>query len=71
MVAYIGVVELKSRPICVITDSTHEQALEIEILPPESIAQDAWGEPIWIVHYGEKHYEATETKSPLSIKEEH
>ena len=67
----LAMANLTLRPICVITDSTHEEASVMEILPPESIAQDAWGEPIWIVHYGEKHYEATEAKSPLSIKEEH
>ena len=55
---------LTLRPICIITDSTHEEASVMEVLPPETIAQAAWGEPIWIVLYAEKHYEGTEAKSP-------
>ena len=69
----LAMAHLLLRPICVITDSTHEEVSVMEILPPETIAQAAWGEPIWIVLYGEKHYEATETTSPsqlLGIKDE-
>lgn len=46
------------RPIYVITDTTDPTYI-LEATPPSTISEEAWGEPIWLVHYAERHYEAT------------
>ena len=51
---------LMMRPIWVITDSAHEAASVIQINPIDAICPDKWDEPVYVVHYGERHYEATE-----------
>ena len=53
------------RPIRIITDSTHEESGLIEVAPPLLISPNTWGPPLYLVHYGERHYEATAPKVPV------
>ena len=51
---------LMMRPIWVITDSAHESSSAMHINPTDAVSPEEWGEPVQVVHYGERHYEATE-----------
>ena len=54
-----AVADLLLRPVHVITDSTHSAAAEVIIKPSAAVSPEAWGEPIVLAHYHERHYEAT------------
>ena len=51
---------LMMRPIWVITDSAHESSSVMHISPIDAVSPEEWDEPVHVVHYGERHYEAIE-----------
>ncbi|CAK0846631.1 unnamed protein product [Prorocentrum cordatum] len=59
---------LLMRPIFVISDTT-DPAYVLEALPPAAVSRRAWGPEIWVVHQGERHYEAT-APAPAPASEE-
>ena len=73
----VAAAHLLWRPIVVITDSSHESSALIRVTPPSAISEDTWEPPIYVVHYGEMHYEATAPKErgpapaqPVKVKHE-
>ena len=60
---------LMLRPIWVITDSVREASSVMKIDPIDAISPEEWDTPVYVVHYGERHYEATE-QAPETIKQE-
>ena len=50
------------RPIRVISDTCHDDDYIIKVLSPDFVYSDTWGAPVWLVHFGENHFESTEPK---------
>ena len=67
-------------PLRVVTDSASPDpaAYIVEVTPPDIIAEDAWGAPIYLVNYMDKHFESTHPidagtlvgATPSSVKSE-
>ena len=55
----VAAAHLLHRPIHVVSDHSLEEKCEIVITPPETIAREAWGEPVVVAHHTERHYETT------------
>ena len=62
------------RPILVVTDHPDSEQGLLVTEPPAVIDHDAWEAPFYIVHYGERHYEATrpsaKVKPEATVKRE-
>ena len=46
------------RPIVCITDDPNHATMP-PVNPPEFVSTAVWGDTLYLVHYGENHYEAT------------
>jgi hypothetical protein len=52
-------VHLLMRPVWLVTDAVDDGASIVKVEPPQCIAQEAWGETIYLAHFLRWHFEGT------------